>query len=285
MRDPIRRRSRTVRLTWLAMSIAVGACGSGEPSATPAIDQPLEEGGEPPALDRIESPSQILVLQLEILNTPVTDVVRQFVDQAAASSINEADAVRASLNEVSGNDEVADALLAEVNASISSGDNERAVVATRLLGSQRNEEGLSHLMSLVELPVPEVGTIVDGQILESARLGAIQTAAVSGIGYMRSAQSNAYLLSVAQSHDLATVRAEAAFSYVYNNGSTPQAREQVREYLDPGESSFADRIGRFELSGAEFDAQLDAYYTAHPEDLPPEPGQSTNPVLVPTSRW
>jgi hypothetical protein len=197
-----------------------------------------------------------------------------FVSWAAASVVDEREAVRAAIHAARDNDDVAEALINEIERWRSV-DHSRTLVALAVLGEMRSRTGENFLREFVNRPMPDGGTIVDGENIEATAVATLQAKAVAGLAYMKSPSNDAEVLRLAGAHPSRIVRAEAINSYLFNHGDSAAARAQLARTVRQDELIFVDRVrrnpGEKSLS---FNRKLAAFLKAHPEAVPPPPARA-----------
>src|SRR5262249_39644939 len=88
-------------------------------------------------------------------------------------------------------------------------DDTRALIALALLGEMRSPNAEECLMRFVEQPLPDKGTVVEGEILEQQSLAMLQAKAIVGLAYLRSPRADEFVLKMVAQHPSRIVRAEA----------------------------------------------------------------------------
>ncbi len=203
---------------------------------------------------------------------------REFVDFAAASRVDEQEAVRAALLRGARDAQrVVPALCAEAKAS-SREDPQRGLIALALIGELRSPAGVECLREVLQRPLPTEGTVVDGEIVEAVSLEMQQAKAVDGLAYLRGRDTDEEVLRIAGSHPSRIVRAEAIAAFLWNQRDARAARERLARVVRPEERIFLDRPTRVAGEKAEaFNARLQAYLRLHPEVVPPAPDKRKEP--------
>jgi len=154
-------------------------------------------------------------------------------------------------------------------------DDTRALIALALLGEMRSPHTEECLMKFVEQPLPDKGTVVEGEILEQNSLAMLQAKAVDGLAYLRSPRADEFVLKTAAQHPSRIVRAEAIAAYLWNNQYSKEAREMLRRLVRQEEQIFIDRVVKETGEPKEsFNRKLQDYLNAHPEVRPPTPDKA-----------
>jgi hypothetical protein len=161
------------------------------------------------------------------------------------------------------NADIANALVAELNAA--GRDQVQRLLALSVLGELKSTIGETAMIDVVDRPVP-AGPADSAPVLATTIL---QTKAVDGLGFMRSARSKAKLLAVAGQHPSRMVRLEAVRAYLDNFG--PGGRADLAAVLQPAEAIFLDSFyHRTEVrETTTFDQKMQQYIAAHPEAVNP----------------
>lgn len=229
------------------------------------------------------SPSQILANRVVAEPPPLAGEgedasrnVRAFIDWAAATTLEQEDAVRKTIVSAGDNPAIAEAFCREAFAAQKS-DHSRALIVLSLLGEMRNQLNEGCLRRFLELPLPERGTVVEGEIIERTALEILQAKAIDGLAYLLSSSADQIVLDTVRNHPSRIVRAEAIAAYLWNRKGARAAQETLRSHVRRGEEIFLDRIVRESGESAEtFNPKLDAFLKAHPELVPPPPEQERN---------
>jgi len=210
--------------------------------------------------------------ELNVYGNAAYEAARAFIDWAAASPVNQREEARKMIWAARDNKDVAIALCKEAFQSIQV-DNSRALVIIAILGELRNRAGAYCLAEMVQLPWPEKGTEVDGEIVEQTALGMLQAKAVEGLAYLQLPEGDSEVLRAIASHPSRIVRAAGINAYLWNHGDdNPRARALLGKYVRQGEEIFLDRPRREpQEAGREFNRRLEAYLKLHPEVIPPVP--------------
>jgi hypothetical protein len=155
-------------------------------------------------------------------------------------------------------------------------DHSRALVILALLGELRNPTGTEFLIEYVWREPPTGGPVMveTGVSLAHQNMVRLQVKAVNGLAYTKDPDVLKEVLEIVAKHPSMAVRTEAASSYLWNQGDAEGARKTLSEYVRDGESALIDRPVRgVEMSGKEFNYQLEQFLEGHPELQPPAPTQ------------
>ena len=194
-----------------------------------------------------------------------------YIDWAAASTKAHEEVVRKALANARGNQDIVRAFCNEAFAKQDS-DHSRTLVTLALLGEVRSPHGEECLTKFVSQPLPDKGTIVEGEILEQTALATLQAKAIDGLAYLRSESADRVVLEAVAKHPSRIVRAEAIAAYLWNHKYSADARKILESYVRNDERIFLDRPVREAREPREsFNRKLDAYMKAHPEVRPPRP--------------
>lgn len=194
-----------------------------------------------------------------------------YVDWAAMSSVDQADEVRRTLATVRGDAATARAFCDEAMKARPN-DVSRALIALGLLGELRSPTGETCLGKVLGEPLPERGTIVEGEVQEAVALALLQAKAVAGLAYLGTPSANKLALDAAARHPSRIVRAEAIAALLWNSKGSAEMRQQLERAVRPEERIFLDRpVRRAGEDGAEFNRRLEAFLKGHPELKPPAP--------------
>jgi hypothetical protein len=195
----------------------------------------------------------------------------EFIDWAAASTVDQHEDGRAAIAAASANDAIAQALADEAFRLVTV-DHGRALIALSVLGELRNPVGQAALNKFVNQDLPSKGTEVEGVILEQESLASLEAKAVQGLAYMKNGTSIEQTLQVIARHPSRIVRAAAIEAYLFNNGDNADTRGILSQYIRKDELIFQDRPRRVAAeTEAQFNAKLEVYLKAHPEVVPPAP--------------
>jgi hypothetical protein len=210
----------------------------------------------------------------------------EFIDWAAASTVDQHEDGRAAIAAATANDAIAQALADEA-FRLASVDHSRALIALSVLGELRNPVGQVALNKFVNQDLPSKGTEVEGVILEQEALASLEAKAVQGLAYMNNGTAIEQTLQVIARHPSRIVRAAAIEAYFFNNGDNADTRGTLSQYIRKDELIFQDRPRRVAAeTDAQFNAKLEAYLKLHPEVVPPAPetgGASDLPKLDPVT--
>ncbi len=218
-------------------------------------------------------PSKLLA-ERNLHNPPVlrkTADVSGFIAWAGMSTIDERETARKTIASASENDEVCQGLIEEVEKSWKI-DHSRALLVLSILGEMRSSCGERYLMDFANRPLPETGTVVEGEIIERTALATLQAKAVDGLAYMNTRNANDAVLRIVSKHPSIIVRAEAISAYAWNQGETKDARATLLRHIRKGEEIYLDRVRRVKDEGAEtFNRKVKVFLKNHPEIIPSKP--------------
>ena len=196
-----------------------------------------------------------------------------FIDWAASSTATDSEVVRKVLADARDNPDVVKAMCGEISNSQTM-NHTRALVILSLLGEMRSNFAEECLIRFVSQPLPEKGTVVEGEILEQTALAVLQAKAVDGLAYLGTPKATEVVLKTVAEHPSRIVRAEAITAYLWNQRDAAEARKTLERFVRKDERVFLDRVQRNTGETAEsFNPKLEAYLKAHPELLPPTPEQ------------
>jgi len=257
-------------LVTLLMLIAVGISGI---SCTKQImPQTYEKPGPPPSR----------ILAERKLNQPpplrTKEHVPIFVDWAGKSLVQERERARQAITEAREYNDVVSALIEEVDRSQKMNDYSRTLLVLAIIGEMKNELGAKYLLDFVHKPLPEKGTIIDGEIIERTLQEMLQAKAVDGLAYMRSPEWDAQVKRVIGSHPSRAVRAEAINAFMWNHGDSREAHRELSERVSKEDLILLDRVRRLSGDSAEvFNSKLEAFLKMHPQVIPPDPQKMNRP--------
>jgi hypothetical protein len=244
---------------YLGFAASAAALGSGQTAAQIANAPP--EFQAPP-------PSTAPPPRLAMPGVPTSVSVPAFIDYAGRSGIGEREAIRKLIWSARENSSVANELCGQATIAQRT-DHSRALIVLSILGELRNPAGEKCLTEFVHQPLPEQGTMVDGEILEQVSLGTLQGKAVDGLAYAGTHTGDRETLWAAGAHPSRIVRAEAINAYLWNHQDSAAAKEALLNVIRPEEREFLDRP-RYEpeLPAERFNAMLAAYAAKHPAPKP-----------------
>jgi len=245
-------------------------------SSTSCIKEVKPQTSEKPG----PSPSKILA-ERELNRPPLLRTkgdVPIFVDWAGKSFVRERETARKAITEARENRDVVSALTEEADRSQEINDYSRTLLVLSILGEMKNEQGAKYLLDFVRRPLPEKGTIVDGEIIERTLQEMLQAKAVDGLAYMRSSEWDAPVERVIASHPSRVVRAEAISAFMWNHGDSREARRELSEYVRKEDLILLDRVRRVKGESADvFNRRLKVFLKEHPEVGPPDPQKKNRP--------
>jgi len=259
----------------LAVVVAVLAGWRASLPLTPVERKASEPSTKSPAGP---SPSLLLERRSQLKPPPLTGTgeaaqqsVASFIDWAAGSTEREADTARRLLAAAREEGQVAQAFCDQALREREA-DHSRALIALALLGEMKSPAGEKCFMQLLALPLPTLGTVVEGEILEQTALVTLQAKAVDGLAYLGTPSAQEEVLRLVRAHPSRIVRAEAIDAYLWNHADSAEAKATLRKYVQKGEEIFVDRVRRNTGEKAEsFNAKLAAFLKAHPEVRAPAP--------------
>jgi hypothetical protein len=150
-------------------------------------------------------------------------------------------------------------------------DHSRALIALSLAGEVQSPHSLECLIKFVKQPLPEKGTVVEGEILEQTALASLQAKAIDGLAYLRNETADRFVLEAVAEHPSRIVRAEAIAAYLWNHEYSASARESLKSVVRKDEVIFLDRLVKQAGEPREsFNRKLAEYLKAHPEIQPPQ---------------
>jgi hypothetical protein len=199
--------------------------------------------------------------------------VAAFVSAAGAAPVSRREEIRARIQRVQADAAIAQGLIAEFRAAEKT-DHSRALVILSLLGELRNPVGTAFLIDYVWKPLPTGGEIIAelGVSAEHEDMERLQVKAANAIAYARTEEASRTALELAGRHPSRAVRAEAASSYLWNQGGSDEARRLLSQYLRRDEQALLDRPVRdVGMSGEEFNRLLGLYLKRNPQLRPPAP--------------
>lgn len=196
-----------------------------------------------------------------------------FVEWAAEATAGEDDLVREAVARGRDNAAIVEALCEHVY-TVREVDHSRALVTLSLLGEMRSRYAVKCLAKVVSLPLPEKGTVVEGEIIERTALEILQAKAIDGLAYFNDRETDELVLKAVAENPSRIVRAEAVAAYLWNHQDSDEARRNLSRYVRSDEKIFLDRVVRGRGEKAEsFNPKLEAFLKAHPELMPPPPEQ------------
>lgn len=196
-----------------------------------------------------------------------------FLSWASASGHDKDEDIREAVKNARNNKDVMDAFCKEAFDKQGS-DHSRALIALSLVGESRSRYGEECLIRFVKQPLPEKGTIVEGEILERTALATLQAKAIDGLAYLKKQSTDRFVIEAAGTHPARIVRAEAIAAYLWNHQYSAEARKKLLANIHESERIFLDRIVRVKgEKGESFNRKLAEYLKKHPEVIPPAPNQ------------
>lgn len=270
------------RLAIVAISLAVIALATVAASQVNRVPQvekvPTTKEPAGPNPSRISETLQRPVPPILAPNKDPRASVLEFVAFAGMSGAGQREEIRKALGAARENREVANVLCDEAFKAQKE-DHSRALLILSLLGELRNPLGAQCLNRFLNLPFPQTGTKVDGEIVEQTALGELQAKAVDGLAYFNTKATDEFVFRAVRTHPSIIVRAEAIEAYLWNHRDQgEEARRTLSQYVRKGEEIYLDRVRRDTGESAEsFNRKLEAFLKAHPEAAPQKPERETKP--------
>ncbi|RKG82532.1 hypothetical protein D7W79_02410 [Corallococcus exercitus] len=198
--------------------------------------------------------------------------VNAFITWAGESIVEEQNDARRALASAAKQPALIQAFTEDILESHKSGDTSRALVGLGLLGEMRTYDGAKFLVEFVRMPLPDKGTVIEGELQEEAQQARLQAKAIAGVAYLRDPEFDREVMNQAGAHPSVIVRAEAISAFLWNRGDTLEARKELEPFVRKEERLFLDRVRRVSGEGADaFNRKLTAYLKAHPEVQAPNP--------------
>lgn len=264
---------KTVRQGTLCLlactTLLFGACGS-------TVERPQSVGEEPTRQAAAEPSPKKLIEERQ--NSVMPDFyerahVARFVDWASAAPVSRREEIRAHVHNAQDSDAIARGLIEAFQKSERE-DHSRALVILALLGELRNPIGTEFLIEYAWRELPTGGPVMveTGVSLEHQNMVRLQVKAVNGLAYTKNPEVLQGVLEIVAKHPSRAVRTEAASSYLWNQGDTDSVRKMLSQYVRDGESALIDRPVRgVDMSGEQFNRQLELFLKRHPELQPAAP--------------
>jgi hypothetical protein len=274
---------RNVSSTGLINLLAVALASLAVADERPVVRQeqnPLTTSQSPPSMGGGQRPS-VIIEQLKRRPVPSLDGAGEvakrntmaFIDWASSASTNDSERIRKGLAEARENPDVVNTMCEQAFDS-QARDNTRSLIILSLLGEMRSKIAEGCLTRLVSQPLPDKGTVVEGEILERTALAILQAKAIDGLAYLGTPSATNMVLKMVAEHPSRIVRAEAIAAYLWNQNDRAEALKTLTPLVRENERVFLDRIVRKSGETAEtFNPKLEAYLKAHPELIPPPPSQ------------
>jgi len=191
-----------------------------------------------------------------------------FIDWASASTKAQDGQVREMIAGARENGEIVMAICDEAFAK-QQVDHSRALVALSLIGEMKSAIGMDCLTKFVSQPLPEKGTVVEGEILEQTSLAMLQAKAIDGLAYLRNEKADRLVVEAAAKHPSRIVRAEAIAAYLWNHNYDAKSKELLKSVIRKDEVIFLDRlVKQADESKESFNQRLATYLKMHPEVVP-----------------
>ena len=281
-RDVIGSRGRVWRTQWLrvvragcsiaaVMALLAGCPPARSPQVEPGAPGTKEAAGP--------SPSELLKQYHAHAPPQLTsgDQVPRFLDWAGGSHVDEKEDARKAIVDAAGNTDVVKALVAEVER-VQSVDHTRALLALAVLGETKSPVAQEFFIAFARRPLPEKGTVIEGEIIEQTRAAQLQGKAIDGLAYINNDSANKAVMEIIASHPSSIVRAEAINAYLWNHGDSVEARRALSQVVRKDEQILLDRVRRVTGETADtFNAKLEQFLKQHPEVVPPAPEKFQTP--------
>jgi len=149
-----------------------------------------------------------------------------------------------------------------------------AVVTLSVIGELRRADALPRLERLVWEELPETDHVGHGALGRRDIVEMFQSKAAEAIAYLATVDADAVTLRVIGNHASTAVRSAAVDAYLFNHHDSDEARATVRGVLRPGDVAFLDRVRHARAMDVDsFNAGLTHFYSAHPEEVAPQPGR------------
>src|SRR5262249_41506078 len=149
--------------------------------------------------------------------------VAAFLDWASNSTVAEHNLGLIRITEARQNAEIGIALCTQVftNAVL---DHSRALVALSVFGEMQSPIAEECLPRFVQLPLPNAGKVVEGEIVEQTALAILQAKAIEALAYRKTTGGDAAVFRAVAQHPSRIVRAAAIDAYLWNHGDSAEAR-------------------------------------------------------------
>jgi hypothetical protein len=263
----------------LVVALGTAAMAQDEAPVEKQEQNPLTTSQPPPSVGPRRAPPSVIIEQLRRRELPTLtgtgEVAKKntlaFIDWAASATANNNERIKKELTEARENSSVVNAMCEQAFAN-QLGDHARALVVLSLLGEMQSRIAEDCLIRFVSQPLPEKGTVVEGEILEQRALAMLQAKAIDGLAYLGTPGATAVVLKMVAEHPSRIVRAEAIAAYLGNQKDSAEARRTLVPLVREDERIFLDRIVRKSEETAEtFNPKLENYLRAHPNVIPPAP--------------
>jgi hypothetical protein len=237
----------------MVVALLVAAC---TPARTPEPDAETPRAKQEPAPRTSERLAARAVAPVGIPPLTAGAHVTGFLDWLGAAPTLQSDQARRLVSDAGKNPEVVGALVREVERTQRS-DYTRALLSLAVLGETRSDAAVSYLEGFANSPLPERGTVVDGEIVEQTRQAQLQAKAVDGLAYANTPASNAAVKRIIADHPSRIVRAEAINAFLWNHGDSDDAKRELSSVVRPEEVIFLHRVRRVPGESAEtFNAKV-----------------------------
>jgi hypothetical protein len=180
-----------------------------------------------------------------------------FVEQAKTSRAGSGAAILATLNSARTSDRFVTDLCDIVMRALPD-DPQAALIPLSLLGEVKTPIAIDCLKSIMLMPWPTTGTCLGddpkypcARISEQEGLAVVQSKALDGLGFNRTADTDEVVLRVVSDHPDRGVRAHAVLVYMWNHQSDKIAKNTVLKFVRPGEETSADRVIKLRTDSAD----------------------------------
>jgi len=192
-----------------------------------------------------------------------------FIDWAGASTKAQDGEVRKMIAKARANPEIVSAICEEAFRAQQE-DNTRALVALSLVGETKSPRGMDCLAKFISQPLPEKGTMVDGEILEQTALAMLQAKAIDGLAYFHDEKADRLVIEAAAKSPSRIVRAEAITAYLWNHNYDEKSQDVLKSAIRKDEIIFMDRlVKQADEPKDTFNRKLATYLQKHPDLVPP----------------
>lgn len=194
-----------------------------------------------------------------------------FIQWAAESIPAEREVGRKIIVEAAENEQIAQALIKEVESSVET-DHSRALVVLAILGEMRNPAAEPFFVEFIARPLPETGTMIEGEIVEKTALAMLQAKAVECLAYLKSESGDREIFRIVAEHESIIVRAAAVNAYLWNHQDEPEASSQLAQFVRDDERVLLNRVRREPGESSEsFNRKLERFLKQYPELRAPAP--------------
>lgn len=206
----------------------------------------------------------------------VAGCASQVVTQVSASTTPQRNTIIADIERLATMPGFAAAVANDVRATLNPlGQVERILVELSMLGVMKRPEGTQVMKEIVHTPLPTSGTCysVDQDacedLVEREYLTQLQSKAIDGLGFLRSSEGDAEVLSAVSDSSNPTLQARAVTAYLWNRGATPTNRAMLASMLPPPRQFLADLFIKDSATTLPVLGQaIIDFYNKHPEQQP-----------------